>query len=82
MHKVEQGGAHATRIGPSNVTRQIFMKLRYTEIQYTGKCGPAQINGFHYPVLAFYAESDSVNTSYRVTGRVHYIILCPRLGAE
>jgi len=42
-----------------------FVRVNYiVAVRFTTKQGPAQRNDFYYPILVFYAESDSVNNSH------------------
>jgi len=52
--KIEEYGALALRVGTCDVT-----------MHFTANRGPAQRNGFHYPIVVSYAESDYVYNSYQ-----------------
>jgi len=52
--------------------------FRHLSIQITANCAPVQRNSFHYLVLVFHAESDSVNNLYQWENSLLYICLCYR----
>jgi len=71
IQKFRNLSAHAVRDGRGDVLPGL--NFHNFKCKFTANRGPVQKNGFHSPVLVFYAESDSVNNSYRYTtsGEVH-----------
>jgi len=50
--------SHAVRGVSSCDASGLFVQLF---IQLTANCGPAQRNGFHYPILVFFLNAESDN---------------------